>query len=306
MKFQFDNSVVIFYDFNHIFVIMAKSKISKIYKIKSPAKINIGLRVLSKRADGFHNIETIFYPIKIYDNATLKITKTNTANNAINFKSNLKGVKATDNICYKAVEMFLNEFKINEYKIDITLKKNVPVGAGLGGGSSDAASILLTLAKHYRLTKELKKLNSIALQLGSDVPFFLLGKPAYAGGRGEKLTPLPKFKIKGKILIVNPNIHISTPWAYKELKVKSVKSKVLNKVSVFKSEDERLMINDFERVVFKKYPKVEKIKYDMLKLGAEFSLMSGSGSTVYGVFSGTKIKAAEKYFRGLNYKTFIG
>ncbi len=278
----------------------------KEYKIKSPAKVNIGLRVLSKRKGGFHNIETIFYPVKIYDEITVKISKTN-SRNIVTVNTNLKKkIKATDNICYKAAMMFIEKFKLKDsYRIDIKIKKNIPIGAGLGGGSSNAASVLMILAKHFKLSHKRKEIHYAAVDLGSDVPFFLLSKPAYATGRGEKLTPLPKFKVRQKILIVNPNIHISTPWAYKELRIKNYKLRILNKVNKFNLYDEKLMINDFERVVFKKFPKIEKIKFDMYRLGAEFALMSGSGSTVYGMFTPKNIKAAEKYFRGLGYKTFI-
>lgn len=280
------------------------------YKFKSPAKINIGLRVLSKRNDGFHNIETIFYPVEIYDEITLRIGKISGDKNRISAKitPDLK-ISDKENICYKAAELFLKEFKINDsYQIDIKIKKTIPAGAGLGGGSSNAASVLLVLSNYFKslLKKNYKaKLKKIALSLGSDVPFFLEGKPAYATGRGEKLVSLPGFKVKGKILIVNPGIHVPTPWAYRELKIKNYKLKILNKVKIYNPVDERLMINDFERVVFKKFPVIEKIKYDMFSKGAGFALMSGSGSTVYGIFSGKdKIKAAEKYFRGLKYKVF--
>jgi 4-diphosphocytidyl-2-C-methyl-D-erythritol kinase len=292
---------------------------AKIYKVKSPAKVNIGLRVLSKRKDGFHNIETIFYPIKIYDEITVKIGKIKAADNKITVTTSLKQkIKNEDNICYKAAKLFIEKFKVTgAYKIDISIRKNVPIGAGLGGGSSDAASVLKALLNHChpelgsgsknKMLKQVQhdKLMKIAQELGSDVPFFMLGKPAYATGRGEKLTPLSKFKLNGKMLIVNPNVHISTRWAYKELKVKGSKLKVLSKIKIFDKNDERLMINDFERVVFKKYPKIEKIKYDMFMHGARFALMSGSGSTIYGLFTPKNIKAAEKYFRGLGYKTFI-
>jgi 4-diphosphocytidyl-2-C-methyl-D-erythritol kinase len=149
------------------------------------------------------------------------------------------------------------------------------------------------------------KIMRIASLIGSDVPFFLIGKPAYAEGKGEKLTPLPKFRVKGKILLVNPGIHIPTPWAFKELGIKSKKKKILNKIRKLDLDDGRIMINDFERVVFREYPKIEKIKYDMYKLGASFSLMSGSGSTVYGIFNSAKIKTAEKYFVDKKYKVFI-
>jgi 4-diphosphocytidyl-2-C-methyl-D-erythritol kinase len=280
------------------------------YKFKSPAKINIGLRVLSKRSDGFHNIETIFYPVEIYDEITLRIGKISGAKNSISAKitPDLK-ISDKENICYKAAELFLKEFKINDsYQIDIKIKKTIPAGAGLGGGSSNAASVLLVLSNYFKslLEKNHKaKLKKIALSLGSDVPFFLEGKPAYAAGRGEKLVSLPGFKVKGKILIVNPGIHVPTPWAYRELKIINYKLKILNKVKIYNPADERLMINDFERVVFEKFPVIEKIKYDMFSKGAGFALMSGSGSTVYGIFSvKDKIKAAEKYFRGLKYKVF--
>lgn len=283
-------------------------KLPRIYKVKSPAKVNIGLRVLSKRKDGYHNIETIFYPVKLYDDITIKLSPIQAVKNKITVSTSLKQkIKSTDNICYKAAELFMKEFNITGvYSIDIKIKKNIPVGAGLGGGSSNAANVLKILYKHFKVgVQYIEPLQMLGQDLGSDVPFFMLSKPAYATGRGEKLTPLPGFKVKQKILIVNPNIHISTPWAYRELKVKRSKQKVITKVTKFDANDERLMINDFERVVFNKYPAIEKIKYDMFRLGAEFALMSGSGSTVYGTFTPKNIKAAEKYFRGLGYKTFI-
>lgn len=280
---------------------------AKTYRVKSPAKINIGLRVLSKRKDGFHNIETIFYPLKIYDEITVKISKLNRDENTVSIKTNPKGqIKTTDNICYKAAVLFLESLGINGNKIEINIRKKIPIGAGLGGGSSDAASVLTVLANHFKNPLKSKKLKKCALYLGSDVPFFLQAKPAYASGRGEKLKPLPKFRVTKKILVVNPGIHISTPWAYKQLRVKNYKLSIMRKVRKYNPADEKLMVNDFERVVFKNHPGIEKLKYDMFSFGAEFALMSGSGSTVYGIFSKEKIKAAEKYFRGLGYKIFIG
>ena len=143
------------------------------------------------------------------------------------------------------------------------------------------------------------------MEIGSDVPFFLQAKPAYALGRGEKLTPLPKFKLPGKILLVNPGIHISTPWAFKSLGIKRSKRKLMGSIKKFSTDKPELMINDFERVVFKKYPEIEKIKYDMYSFGASYSLMSGSGSTIYGIFSNKDIRAAEKYFKLKKYKVFV-
>lgn len=273
-------------------------------KHKAPAKINFGLRVLARRKDSYHNLETIFYPVKLYDDITVDIKRS--SKGSITVKTNAgEGLEGRKNICYRAAEMFQKEFRIpGEYSIAIKIKKNIPHGAGLGGGSSDAAAVLKILARYFKVLLS-AKLKKLALALGSDVPFFMTGKPAYAAGRGEKLTQLPAFSVKGKILLVNPGIHISTPWAFKELNLKKSKRAILKGVKTFDTEDSRLMINDFERVVFKKYPEIEKIKLDMLTLGAEYSLMSGSGSTVYGVFRGTKIQNAKIYFSRKGYKVFI-
>ncbi|MEO8514275.1 MAG: 4-(cytidine 5'-diphospho)-2-C-methyl-D-erythritol kinase [Ignavibacteria bacterium] len=287
---------------------MRKSLDKEIYNVKAPAKINIGLRILSKRKDGYHNLETIFYPVKIYDDIKLEIEKlpATAKKNIMKVASKPEGnIPNKKNICYRAVELFFKEFRINaKYRLTINIKKNIPIGAGLGGGSSDAASVLLILLEYFRLKAKPNEILTFAQDIGSDVPFFLIGKPAYAEGKGEKLTPLPKFRVKGKILLVNPGIHISTPWAFKELRVKSRKQKMLNKIHKFDLNNERLMINDFERVVFGMYLEIERIKFDMYKLGASFALMSGSGSTVYGIFSAGNIKSAEKYFKRKKCKVF--
>lgn len=273
-------------------------------KQKAPAKVNFGLRILSKRKDSFHNLETIFCPVKLYDEISLDVKAA--SKGSISVKTNAgSSLEGKNNICYRAAEMFLEEFKIEgSYKIAIRIKKNIPHGAGLGGGSSDAAAILKILARYFRISKT-SKLQKLALALGSDVPFFLLGKPAYATGRGEKLASLPGFKVRGKILLVNPGIHISTPWAFKELNLQKSKRAILRSVKKYDPADSRLLINDFELVVFRKYPEIEKLKLEMLALGAEYSLMSGSGSTVYGVFRGTKIEEAMKYFKRKGYRVFI-
>lgn len=286
-----------------------KKRKTAIYKITAPAKINAGLRILSKRKDGYHNLETIFYPVKLSDELTVKIRKISetTGNTIISVNTDSKEkISGKNNICYKTVDIFLSTFGIKgSHKIDVYIKKNIPTGAGLGGGSSDAAALLKILLKHFRIKGSAAAITRIALAAGSDVPFFLVGKAAYATGRGEKLTHLSQFRIKGKILLVNPGIHISTPWAFKALAIKGVKRKLLNRVKKFSIDNSALMINDFERVVFSKYPEFEKIKYDMLSLGAEYALMSGSGSTVYGVFKNEDIKAAEKYFKLKKYKVFV-
>lgn len=283
----------------------------KIYKAKSFAKINIGLRVLSRRKDGFHNIETIFYPVKLCDNITLQIEKPDSDKRTVIKILTDKNLRISDksNICYKAVEQFFEVFKIkNAYKVVIRIKKNIPIGAGLGGGSSNAASVLNILKKHFKLKgrKNGKLIAKIALGLGSDIPFFLNSYASYAAGRGEKLKALPKFKINYKILIVNPNIHISTPWAYKQLKVKKRKLPILNSTETFMASNHNAFVNDFEYIVFKKYPVIKSIKEKMYVHKAVFSLMSGSGSTVYGLFKKeADLKSAQKFFIKKKFKTFI-
>lgn len=287
---------------------------TRIYNVKSPAKINIGLRVLSKRKDGFHNIETIFYPVKLFDTIRVKIREIKSSADIVAVKtSGTNKIIGKQNICYKAALNYLEAFRTEgHYRIDINIKKVIPIGAGLGGGSSDAASVLRVLDRHFRMrkqtlsskTKHNAKLKKLALSLGSDVPFFLASKPAYAAGRGERLKLLPYFKLNGKILIVNPGINVSTSWAYKALRIKTIKATKLGGVKKFSAEDTRLMTNDFERVIFRKYPVIENIKYEMIALGAKFALMSGSGSTVYGIFAPGKIKVAESHFRKRKFKVF--
>ena len=291
-----------------------ESMTGKIYSVKSPAKINIGLYVKNKRKDGYHNIETIFYPIGLNDEIKVKIEKTTNPVNYISVKDdNNSKLSGRQNICYRTVKLFFDEMNISgKYSIYIKIKKNIPVGAGLGGGSSNAAAVLKVLSKYFELTsaKPIRKqpqsrINEIALRLGSDVPFFLRGKPAYASLRGEKLILLPKFKIKYSILLVNPNIHISTKWAYNALDAVHRKNnyrKLLNVVK-FDLSNNDVFQNDFEQVVFKRYPEVSEIKNDMYEYGALFSSMSGSGSTVYGFFK-KGINSAAKYFKEKEYRVY--
>lgn len=286
---------------------------SKVYRLKSPAKINIGLNILNKRIDGYHNLGTIFYPVKLYDFLKFRITKTHNTENKITVKTIPSAcIEDKDNICYKAVELFIEKFKIKKkYLIEISIKKIIPIGAGLGGGSSNAAAVLKVLARYFKKENNTTSLKNIALSLGSDVPFFLLCKPALGTSRGEKLTPLPKFKINNDILIVNPKIHVSTAWAYDKLKRRRLKAKgkndlkqKINKIEKFNLRDKDIFQNDFEEVVFRKYPSIGNIKERMYKEGAVFSLMSGSGSTVFGLFD-KNIKKASIHFKDKGYKVFL-
>lgn len=260
----------------------------KYIEIKSPAKINIGLDIISKRADGYHNIQTIFYPLyELYD--IIKIERSN----EFYFTSSKKELNDDNNLIVKAKNLLEKKFS-RKLTVNIHLEKNIPVGAGLGGGSSNAASVLLALNDMFNLGMKKEILIRYALELGSDVPFFIKAKPSIGESRGEILTDI-HLNITKPFLIVNPGIHISTKEAFanikpKESKIdyKTISDDELNNISLFY----QLFKNDFEEYVFKTYPEIRDIKNIMIENGALFSLMSGSGSTVYGIFD--DIETAEK------------
>lgn len=282
--------------------------------IKAPAKINVGLRILSKRDDGYHNLETIFYPVKLYDELFIQIRKSDAGTNSIIIRTEKNSVHLNkNNTCFKAVQSFFKAFRIKDnYKLEIKLRKNIPIGGGLGGGSSDAGAVIRFLVKHFNIniTEEKEKLIQCALEVGSDVPFFLIQKPCYATGKGEYLQLLNSFVLNYDILLVNPNQHVSTKLAYESLELSNdyVKNQVLNQVTEFNLENKELFVNDFEKVVFSKYPILEKVKIALYKRGAVFSSMSGSGAVIYGFFNRgdkDKLNYAVKEFRKSGYFTAI-
>jgi len=301
-----------------------------IYTLKAPAKINIGLRILSKREDGYHNIETIFYPVKLYDTIKLNISTDRKANRKSSIEVTTDSPELRSgmkNTCYHAVDLFFKQFNIpGEYEIKIHIKKNIPNGAGLGGGSSDAGAVLLSLFKHFKSQMSgiasprargplrSSQIKRLAGRIGSDVPYFVNYelrirnyelKPAYATGRGEKLKPLPNFKINYPILVVYPGINISTKWAYSKIKNQKSKIKKLKNVKQFIPNEPKLFKNDFEQIVFKKYPAIKQIKDKMYESGAMFSSMSGSGSAVYGIFKDSNgLGKCKRYFERKSYNVY--
>lgn len=248
--------------------------------VKAPAKINLGLFVTKKREDGFHNIETIFYPLKIYDELIFSFAPEfsfNCENNSIG--------SMEDNLVVKAAKLL--ELKTGKkFHISIQLNKNIPTGAGLGGGSSDAASTIKFLNEVFLTNLNYNELTELALNLGSDVPFFINPLPSFGKERGEILEQV-NLEINKPILIINPAIHISTKWAYENIKPKHAPynlKELVNESDIFGALREKVK-NDFEIPVFEKYPEIKLIKEKMYEFGAEFSLMSGSGSTVFGIFN---------------------
>lgn len=269
-------------------------------KVKAPAKINLGLNIVEKRSDGFHNLETIFYQIHdLFDELTFE--KSNKCSLILEDKFQ---DLAEDNIILKAIKLL--EKKVEKsLNVIVTLKKNIPIGAGLGGGSSDGASTLIALNKLFELNLSHEELKYLALKLGSDVPLFLKEYPTIGKLRGENLEKLD-FKIEMPILLVNPGIHISTQEAFSNIIPKSNTFNYTNIKSTKISEWNGKVINDFEKSIFQLNPIIADIKTTLNQNGSLFSLMSGTGSTVYGIFESlSKAKSIAKLFPN-NYFTFIG
>lgn len=278
--------------------------------LKSISKINVGLKIIGKRDDGFHEIETIFYPLNFYDEIDLKIKPSQKKSNTLFINSNNHYLpKDKSNICYKVIANFFREFNITDFfSINIFINKRIPVGGGLGGGSSNAASILKYLIKYFRINikKSAKSILSVAGSTGSDVPFFLIGKPCYAEGKGEKLRILKNFRLNYRILIVTPATHVSTRWAYDSLNLNPgvFAEKKLKNVTEFDLNNKNLFVNDFEEIVFKKYAELKDIKIKLLESGSIFASLSGSGSTLYGLFRDSEKELLFKcvsYFKEKNY-----
>ncbi len=246
------------------------------------AKINLGLNILGKRSDGYHDIETVFYPVNIFDDIELK------AYDQVMVSCSHPDVPVdSTNLCVRAANALRAHFRIPD-GVHISLQKSIPIGAGLGGGSSDAAAVLLGLRELWNLRISDDALRSIAASIGSDVAYFLQPTAAYATGRGEILDYFD-FTLPYWTVVVFPDIHVSTAWAYNRLKVQPLEPVNLkqfflkNKSRVERWENQ--IKNDFEPVVFPEYPEIEEVKTRLLNTGAAYALMSGSGSAVYGLFT---------------------
>ena len=261
----------------------------------SHSKVNIGLKVLNQRDDRYHNIYTVFQELDFGD--TITIGKTDSG---CKIKSNVDWIPTDkSNICYKAYSALKTKFPYLG-GISIHIEKNVPIGSGLGGGSANAAAVLKGINELYGLGLSNNELENIGASVGADVPFFIRGGTQLGEGIGDKLTLLPSH-IQGTYLLVIPDISISTPWAYSEL-INKLNSEELmpNFASFFSGDYASLEIfeNDFERIVIPAYPEIGAIKRKLLELGARFASLSGSGSTVYGIFDeDASAKEAELFFR---------
>jgi len=256
-------------------------------------KINIGLSVLRKRADGFHDLETVFYPVSWND--LFEIVQTEPESPALDYKSSgirLYGPKEK-NLCIRAHEIIAASNQIPPVKMH--LHKIIPVGAGLGGGSADGAFTLLALNKICKLGLKDEELEKLAAQLGSDCPFFIRNKPVFASGRGNEMEEI-NLKLKGwYLVIVKPRLHIGTAEAFSGIVPKQPAVSLRTKISLPIQQWKNEIVNDFEQNIFEKHPSIRNIKNKLYQYGATYASMSGSGSAVFGLFP--EEKNLKPYFR---------
>jgi 4-diphosphocytidyl-2-C-methyl-D-erythritol kinase len=259
-------------------------------RIPAFAKINLRLDILGKRADGFHELRTIFQTISLQDELRLRTSRQPRIALTIEGNESLSAEPAKGNLVYRAVEALRRELKIRA-GVEITLKKTIPAGRGLGGGSSDAASAMLGYLRLTGKKLAIARMAEMAAGLGADVPFFLFGGRALGVSKGDEIYPLADIP-KLHVLVVAPKeIHVPTPDAYRWLKAKplgltkaATNSKLLEFCALCWSAQGSGLSNDFEGPVFRRHPRLDRIKRDLLQRGASEASLAGSGSAVFGVF----------------------
>ncbi len=261
-------------------------------RILAPAKVNLFLRIVGRRSDGYHLLDSLMAPVSLYDEIEITTRRTAGTEQHIWVTCDDPTIPADQsNLAYRAASLLCQEAGIGAY-ITITLQKNIPAGAGLGGGSSNAAAVLKALNQALSLGLETDHLCRLAAQLGADVPFFVPCQMARVGGIGEVLMPFPPLPQRWLVIVV-PAFPVSTPWAYQrfdELQLDSpdLKSRAIDRTPPIDARqwpDTALFVNDLEQAVLPEYPLLADRKKQLSALGAEGALMSGSGSAVFGVFA---------------------
>lgn len=258
---------------------------NEVMVLKSYAKLNLGLAIKGKRPDNYHEIETVFQTVDLYDDILLR--KREQA--GITIQCSDPEVPATeDNLCCRAAALIRSLLPAPRPGVHIILTKKIPAGAGLGGGSSNAATVLKGLNRLWGLGRTDRELLALGAQLGADVPFFIKGGTAHATGIGDKLTFF-KNPFNLWALIAYPGLKISTAWAYKNLKLDLTKTGRKINLSCFQIKDLKkfwsFCTNDFEKLIFENFPKVKNLKEKLMALGAGCASLSGSGSAVFGLFA---------------------
>jgi 4-diphosphocytidyl-2-C-methyl-D-erythritol kinase len=262
---------------SHLPTTPSPQSLQPMFELKSFAKINLGLEIMGKRVDGYHNLKTIFQTIDLYDTIEIKENHTGT----IHLDGDDPLVEwDRGNTIFKAFDIIGDTFKLHQ-GFDIFVKKKIPVGSGLGGGSSNAAVILLFLNEYFRLNLQIEDLIDMVVKIGADVPFFLIGGTVMAEGIGERITPLENFE-ESRVTIVIPAIKVPTAliFSHFNLTTKPIKSKIDTFITSKKLE---VLENNLEKTTFELFPEVRMIKKKMRTMGFKLVLMSGSGSAVYGV-----------------------
>ncbi len=261
------------------------------------AKINIGLNVVEKRADGYHNLETVFYPINLLD--ALEITTDEHQADSVKLKVSGEAIagRPSDNLVMKACNLMRSMFPEKIERLSVHLHKHIPTGAGLGGGSSDAAFTIKALNEKFSLGMSVDQMEQLSAQLGADCPFFIKNQPVFAEGIGDIFTDID-IVLKGKTLVlVKPDISVSTADAYSLVSPHKPQQSLRESLRLPVEEWKSHVVNDFESSVFKKFPEIAAIKDRLYDLGALYASMSGSGSAVYGIFN-QPVQYVDEVFAG--------
>ena len=248
------------------------------------AKINLGLNITEKRPDGYHNLETVFYPIPVEDALEITPLENATGKGECTLKLSGRNIEGNpeDNLVVKAYRMLEHDFDLPS--VEINLLKHIPSGAGLGGGSSDAAFMLKMLNEEFQLGLPEEKLENYASRLGADCAFFIRNRPTYAEGIGNQFSPIA-LSLKGyHLLLVKPDIFVSTREAFSRITPRPPRISIKEIIDLPVEEWRGKLVNDFEESVFPQFPKIEEIKNTLYQLGATYASMSGSGASVFGLF----------------------
>ena len=243
-------------------------------------KINLGLYITNRRADGYHDLETVFYPVMLQDVLELVPAATNS--------THISGLSVAgdqqDNLVWKALQLMQAKFPEQVTPVAIYLRKAIPMGAGLGGGSADGAFMLRLLNDHFKLGATTETLAAMALQLGSDCPFFVYNTPQFAAGRGEQMSQTPIDLSAYSIQLICPQVHVSTREAFGLIRPQAAAFNLRNLAALPVQQWKDNISNDFEAPVFAAHPALASIKDQLYAQGAVYASMSGSGSALYGIF----------------------
>ncbi|MBQ4440673.1 MAG: 4-(cytidine 5'-diphospho)-2-C-methyl-D-erythritol kinase [Bacteroidales bacterium] len=248
--------------------------------VRVNCKINLGLYIVRKRPDGYHDLETVFYPTDFFSDTLT--TEPSARDLEFVCRSPWDTGADSDNLCVKAFRMLQKDYGI--HGVRMVLEKGIPIGAGLGGGSADAAFALKALAQHFGLPLTLEQLHHYAAELGSDVPFFIHNSPMYATGRGEILTPVSLDLSDYRIEIVKPDVSVSTKEAYAGITPRVPVLHVADIIQHPVEEWRGLLHNDFEESIFQRHPVLADLKAQMYAQGAVYAAMTGSGTAIFGLF----------------------